>query len=111
MIPSKASPEVGAGASPYGPPGSQAGTAAAAATAAAALVTRGGRADDHLREGRNAAVGSGNVSTAAAAAKAERYIPKVFGFKINEIAKLQRWQGAMRDRQIARLEATERGES
>jgi casein kinase II subunit beta len=51
-----------------------------------------------IREGRNSAVGVGNVSTASAAMKAERYNPKIFGFKINEIAKLQRWQGAMRDR-------------
>jgi len=105
MIPSKASPEVGPGNSPYGPPGTQVTTGGASA-----LASRGTRGDDHLREGRNAAVGGGNVSTAAAASKAERYIPKVFGFKINEIAKLQRWQGAVRDRQIARLEALERGD-
>jgi len=60
-----------------------------------------------MREGRNNAVGVGNISTASAALKAERYNPKIFGFKINEIARLQRWQGAMRDRQIARLEAME----
>jgi len=61
------------------------------------------------REARNAVVG-GNVSTVAAAAKAERYTPKIFGFKINEIAKLQRWQGAVRDRQITRLEVIEQAE-
>lgn len=55
------------------------------------------RLEEPAREGRNAAM-SGNVSTAAAASKAERYSPKIFGFKINEIAKLQRWQGAVRDR-------------
>lgn len=42
-------------------------------------------------------VGEG-VSTAAAALKAERYRPKIFGFQVNEIAKLQRWQEAVRDR-------------
>jgi len=67
------------------------------------------RLEEPAREGRNAAM-SGNVSTAAAASKAERYSPKIFGFKINEIAKLQRWQGAVRDRQISRLEEIETGE-
>ena len=42
-------------------------------------------------------VGEG-VSTASAALKAERYVPKIFGFKVNEVAKLQRWQEAVRDR-------------
>jgi len=55
-----------------------------------------------------AAEGVGEVvSTANAALKAERYKPKIFGFQVHEIAKLQRWQDAMRDRQIARLEALE----
>ncbi|CAG7854238.1 Casein kinase II subunit beta Short=CK II beta [Serendipita indica DSM 11827] len=49
-------------------------------------------------------------STATAALSAERYRPKVFGFQINEIAKLQRWQEAMRDKQIARLVAAEQAE-
>ncbi|GJJ08220.1 hypothetical protein Clacol_002429 [Clathrus columnatus] len=47
------------------------------------------------------------ISTANAALKAERYRPKIFGFQVNEIAKLQRWQEAVRDRQITRLEALE----
>ncbi|KAI5122742.1 hypothetical protein M0805_009827 [Coniferiporia weirii] len=51
-------------------------------------------------------VGEG-VSTAAAALKAERYRPKIFGFQVHEIAKLQRWQEAGRDRQVARLEELE----
>ena len=42
-------------------------------------------------------VGEG-VSTAAAALKAELYEPKIFGFKSHEIAKLQRWRIATRDR-------------
>lgn len=42
-------------------------------------------------------VGEG-VSTAGAALKAERYRPKIFGFQVNEIAKLQRWQEAVRDK-------------
>lgn len=44
-------------------------------------------------------VGEG-VSTSAAALKAERYRPKIFGFQVNEIAKLQRWQEAVRDRYV-----------
>ncbi|KAG8872239.1 casein kinase 2 regulatory subunit [Tulasnella sp. 331] len=102
MIPTKASPDVGPASSPYGTgplPGNTAG------------APGGGNGGAAANSGRNAAVGSTNVSTAAAAAKADRYIPKVFGFKVNEIAKLQRWQGAVRDRQITRLEALERGDS
>ncbi|KAF8577587.1 hypothetical protein K439DRAFT_1364398, partial [Ramaria rubella] len=38
------------------------------------------------------------VSTASAALKADRYRPKIFGFQVNEVAKLQRWQEAVRDR-------------
>lgn len=57
------------------------------------------RPEEQPREGRSSALsGVGNSSTSGAALKAERYYPKIFGFKINEIAKLQRWQGAMRDR-------------
>lgn len=44
-------------------------------------------------------VGEG-VSTAAAALKAERYRPKIFGFQVHEIAKLQRWQEAVRNRYV-----------
>ena len=43
-------------------------------------------------------VGSEATSTAAVALKAERYRPRIFGFQVNEIAKLQRWQEAVRDR-------------
>ncbi|KAF8514543.1 casein kinase II, regulatory subunit, partial [Hysterangium stoloniferum] len=38
------------------------------------------------------------VSTANAALKAEKYRPKIFGFQVHEVAKLQRWQDAVRDR-------------
>lgn len=48
-----------------------------------------------------------DVSTAAAAAKAERYRPRIFGFQVNELAKWQRWQEAVRDKQISRLEDLE----
>jgi len=48
--------------------------------------------------------GAEGLSTIAVALKADRYRPRIFGFQVNEIAKLQRWQEAVRDRQIARLE-------
>lgn len=51
--------------------------------------------------------GGEGMSTASVALKVERYRPRIYGFQINEIAKLQRWQEAVRDRQIARLEALE----
>ncbi|KAJ7619065.1 casein kinase II, regulatory subunit [Mycena polygramma] len=51
-------------------------------------------------------VGEG-ISTASVALKAERYRPRIYGFQINETAKLQRWQEATRDRQVARLEELE----
>jgi casein kinase II subunit beta len=37
------------------------------------------------------------VSTATTALKAERYEPRIFGFKVNEEAKLARWRTARRD--------------
>jgi casein kinase II subunit beta len=47
------------------------------------------------------------ISTAAAALKAERYQPKIYGFQLNEIAKLQRWQEAVRDRCVLSLQGTQ----
>ncbi|KAN0092558.1 Casein kinase II, regulatory subunit [Tylopilus felleus] len=47
------------------------------------------------------------ASTAGVALKADRYRPRIYGFQLHEIAKLQRWQEAVRDRQVARLEALE----
>lgn len=40
----------------------------------------------------------GEINTASVALKAERYRPKIFGFQVHEIAKLHRWQEAVRDR-------------
>ena len=53
-----------------------------------------------IREETDGAVeGVGDcVSTASAALKAERYRPKIFGFQVHEIAKLMRWQEAVRNR-------------
>lgn len=46
----------------------------------------------------HAQIGGGTLSTAAAAMKAEIYDPKLFGFRVNEMAKLKRWREAQRDR-------------
>ncbi|SJL03583.1 related to Casein kinase II subunit beta [Armillaria ostoyae] len=51
--------------------------------------------------------GGEGISTASVALKADRYRPRIYGFQVNEIAKLQRWQEAVRDRQVARLETLE----
>ncbi|KAG8220413.1 hypothetical protein J3R82DRAFT_3400 [Butyriboletus roseoflavus] len=37
------------------------------------------------------------ASTASVALKADRYRPRIHGFQLHEIAKLQRWQEAVRD--------------
>ena len=63
----------------------------------------GGNESKRSRRARDdpetAAEGLGEgVSTANAALKAERHRPKIFGFQVHEIAKLQRWQEAVRDR-------------
>jgi len=47
------------------------------------------------------------ISTASVALKADRYRPRIYGFQLNETAKLQRWQEAVRDRQVTRLEDME----
>jgi casein kinase II subunit beta len=62
----------------------------------------GGRRPRRGREdtGTGETVGSEVTSTAAVALKAERYRPRIFGFQVNEIAKLQRWQEAVRDRSV-----------
>ncbi|PPQ81827.1 hypothetical protein CVT26_009915, partial [Gymnopilus dilepis] len=72
----------------------------------------GGKEGDRRRrmreEPESVAEGGGEgISTASVALKAERYRPRIYGFQVNEIAKLQRWQEAVRDRQVARLEALE----
>lgn len=48
--------------------------------------------------------GGAQTGGANAAAKAERFRPRIFGFQLHESAKLMRWQEAMRDRQVDRLE-------
>jgi casein kinase II subunit beta len=62
---------------------------------------RRGRTRDELVEGTE---GLGDtINTAAVALRAERYRPRIFGFQVNEVAKLQRWQEAMRDRCVPYL--------
>ncbi|KAK0218050.1 casein kinase II, regulatory subunit, partial [Armillaria fumosa] len=46
--------------------------------------------------------GGEGISTASVALKADRYRPRIYGFQVNEIAKLQRWQEAVRDRYVPR---------
>jgi casein kinase II subunit beta len=57
-----------------------------------------GKGQPTPNEGRRDMGTVGQSGSAAAAAKtAERYEPKVFGFKVNEEAKLARWRTARRD--------------
>jgi len=62
------------------------------------------RSRRRLREDTEAGVaaegGAEGISTANVALKAERYRPRIYGFQVNEIAKLQRWQEAIRDRYV-----------
>jgi casein kinase II subunit beta len=48
--------------------------------------------------------GGAATGGANAAVKAERFRPRIFGFQLHESAKLMRWQEAMRDKQVDRLE-------
>lgn len=65
-------------------------------TSSAAVDAKKRRMRDDA-EGTGEGLGEG-ISTVSAALKAERYRPKIFGFQPNELAKLQRWQEAVRDR-------------
>jgi len=71
------------------------------------VAERRRRRDDDAMDGvpPTTLVTTDDMTTATAALKAERYRPRIFGFQVHEIAKLQRWQEAIRDQQIARLEA------
>lgn len=69
--------------------------------------TGGGREDTpgatHATQ-RGGQHGGAATGGANAAVKAERFRPRIFGFQLNESAKLMRWQEAMRDKQVDRLE-------
>jgi casein kinase II subunit beta len=59
---------------------------------------RRGRPRDEIVEGAD---GLGeSMNTATVALHADRYRPRIFGFQVGEIAKLQRWQEAVRDRGV-----------
>ncbi|KAI0050528.1 hypothetical protein FA95DRAFT_1637935 [Auriscalpium vulgare] len=64
------------------------------------------RQREELADGSGEGLGEG-ISTASAAMRADRYRPRIFGFQVNEVSKLQRWQEAVRDKQVSRLEAQE----
>ena len=72
------------------------------AAGAGGAAADGGRTRRRVREEQvevSAAEGGGEgINTASAALKADRYKPRIYGFQVNEIAKLQRWQEAVRDR-------------
>lgn len=71
----------------------------AGATTADDARRRGARVRDELVEGSD---GLGEtINTATVALRADRYRPRIFGFQVNEVAKLQRWQEAMRDRCVS----------
>ena len=60
-----------------------------------------GRRSRKIREEEPPAdLGNEGMSTATVALKADRYRPRIFGFQVNEIAKLMRWQEAVRDRWV-----------
>ncbi|KAG6807493.1 hypothetical protein H0H92_007291 [Tricholoma furcatifolium] len=81
-------------------PGMRAAACQRAASTSAAATSM--REEEVLVEG-----GGESMSTAGVALKAERYRPKIYGFQLSETARLQRWQEAVRDRQVARLELLE----
>lgn len=60
-----------------------------------------GGAGHGQRGGQHGGAATGGAN---AAVKAERFRPRIFGFQLNESAKLMRWQEAMRDKQVDRLE-------
>lgn len=96
-----------------GPPNALANAGAAGATptiggAAGAIGEAGRIRRSRVREEPEPAEGStDHISTSKVALKAERYRPKIYGFQVHETAKLQRWQEAVRDRQVARLDVLE----
>jgi len=108
LIPPKSGPADFGGLGSGGAAGVNAGGAAvgmggagagAGAGDAGRLRRNRAREEPELSEG-----GGDQINTANAAIRADRYRPKIYGFQVHEIAKLQRWQEAVRDRQIQRLE-------
>lgn len=73
------------------------------------LVTTGNAAAGMAVSSGTGPAAAPGGSTATAAAKVERYRPRIFGFPTHETAKLHRWQERQRDAQIERLEHAEAG--
>jgi len=93
-----------------GPPNSLGGASAVGAGIAGtgAASDAGRLRRTRIREEPEPTEGGGDqIVTSNVALKADRYRPKVYGFQVYENAKLQRWQEAVRDLQVARLEALE----
>ncbi|TFK98169.1 casein kinase II, regulatory subunit [Pterulicium gracile] len=72
-------------------------------------MARVGRERERERERVGAERERERVGAAEQAGGADEYRPKIYGFQLHETARLQRWQEAMRDRQIGRLEKFEVG--
>lgn len=73
--------------------------------------TSGGGGVGGLGTNQSSSAGGASQSgglQSGAASKVERVRPRIFGFKVHEAAKLQRWQEKQRDKQISRLEEIER---
>lgn len=70
----------------------------AAASVAAPTSTATSGATGTTTTGQAAPNSGAQTGAANAALKAERYRPRVFGFQLHEVARLQRWQEAHRNR-------------
>ena len=105
LIPSKSGAVEGAPATAPGVTSSGTGGATAVGTGSSLSPTntekRKRREEEAIEAAGVGAAGVGSaeeMSTATASLKAERYRPRIFGFQVNEIAKLHRWEEAMRDK-------------
>ena len=81
----------------------QAATERSGSTSSTAGGGTGNGVGDHpgLRGTQHTGAATGGAN---AAVKAERFRPRIFGFQMHEHARLMRWQEAMRDKQVERLE-------
>lgn len=84
-----------------GPPAPGPGGSGSAAQQGGSGSQQQSQQQHHHQQGYSSHGGSlaiGSMSTAAVANKAEMYDPKLFGFRVNESAKLRRWREALRER-------------
>nr|GAT49603.1 casein kinase subunit II beta [Mycena chlorophos] len=113
IIPPKVgTPLEGSGSTGAAAEGRAAGSGALGGASASSARRRREREKDDALIPDSGAPGAGDgvgegLSTASVALKAERYRPKIYGFQVHETAKLQRWQEAIRDRQVTKLEVLE----